>query len=108
MQALEYQKLPELPLHSIIKRKKQNDYDKKGVLYTGIPRKHPYDPNRLLLIAGILEGKQEMYEFLLEDILHVEEREQLTDPGGGSFEVVDVWVQKGSLAFLLHPFSVGK
>jgi hypothetical protein len=85
----------------------KSDYSRDGAAYQGSPRKHPYDPNRILLLSGVIEGDEQIcYDFALEDIMHVEDMENLVSFEGESLRVMKLWVRKGSAAFSLTPFEV--
>lgn len=94
------------PLREIA-RYSSGDYAKIAVKYTGTPRKHPYDPDKVLLVSGPLAGATFLYEFRLEDVVHAEDASNFVTESGDSLPTVDIWVRKGSVGLLMKPFEVG-
>ncbi|AHC15476.1 hypothetical protein [Salinispira pacifica] len=83
------------------------DYENKGIEYQGSPRKHPYDSQRILLLAHLFEKEQQIcYDFSLNDVLHIEELENVVSFEGESIRLLRIWVRKGSQAFQLTPMEV--
>ena len=79
---------------------------KDCVAFTGVPRKHPYDEDKLLLIADPFSTHAVFYEFNLGDIVHVQELPNVGNDGGESARTARVWVKKGSFGLRYEPFRV--
>jgi hypothetical protein len=82
------------------------DYRKNGIVFTGTPRKHPYDKEKIILIHSPLSTHIVFYEFRTEDILGIEEEPNIVDENGVSLPIVNIWVRKGSTAVKFEPFRV--
>lgn len=96
------------PLLEIIKYKqKVEDYPKDSVPFTGTPRQHPYDSDKLLLMVDPFSEKNIFYEFKISDILHAEEMSNLGTESGKSLNRVKLWIRKGSFGLKYEPFKVG-
>jgi hypothetical protein len=84
------------PLHEVTRYSARGGRAADNVAFTGAPRKHPYDPEKLVLI----------YEIRLQDVAHVDERPSLVTEGGESLPMVRLWVRKGALGLRYEPFVV--
>lgn len=79
---------------------------KTHVSFSGSPRKHPYNSNKVILIADPFSTNNLYYEFSKDDISYVEELPNLVNPDGSTIAVVRVWVKKLSVAIRCSPFIV--
>lgn len=77
-----------------------------AVSFLGAPRKHPYDTNRVILVADPFCEQPFYYEFNTEDILTIEEQPSLSTLNGESTSMVRVWVRKKSIGLRCTPFVV--
>jgi len=76
------------------------------VPFSGSPRKHPYDPNRVILITDPYSTITSYYEFKTADISYVEELVNLVNIEGETVPMARVWVQKKSIAARASLFVV--
>ena len=76
------------------------------VSFSGSPRKHPYDPKKVILIADPFSTNNLYFEFSKDDISYVEELPNLVDVDGSAIAVVRVWVKKLSVGVRCTPFIV--
>lgn len=79
---------------------------KTHVSFSGSPRKHPYNSNKVILIADPFSTNNLYYEFSKDDISYVEELPNLVDLDGSTFAMVRVWVKKLSVGIRCSPFIV--
>jgi len=79
---------------------------KTHVSFSGSPQKHPYDANKVILIADPFSTNNLYYEFNKGDISYVEELPNLVNMDGSAIAVVRVWVKKLSVAIRCSPFIV--
>jgi inorganic pyrophosphatase len=79
---------------------------KTHVSFSGSPKKHPYDPERVVLVADPFSTNNLFYEFTKEDISYVEELPNLVNQGGETITMVRVWVKKRSIGIRCSPFIV--
>ena len=76
------------------------------VPFSGTPQRHPYDKDRILLIADPLSTQTFYYEFNKTDIEGIEQLPSLVTMEGESVTIVRVWVRKGSIGIKSFPFVV--
>jgi inorganic pyrophosphatase len=78
-----------------------------NVSFSGSPRKHPYDPEKIILVADPYSTNTFYYEFAKNDISYVEELPSLVDMDGTTLTMIRMWVRKGSIAVRCTPFIAG-
>lgn len=79
---------------------------KTHVPFSGSPQRHPYDPQKVILIADPYSTHTYYYEFNTGDISYLEELPSIVNSEGQSIIMVRVWVKKMSLALRCTPFFV--
>ncbi len=77
-----------------------------NVAFSGSPRKHPYDSDKVILIADPFSANNLYYEFNKSDISFIEELPNLVSLEGDTISIVRVWVKKMSVAIRCSPFIV--
>jgi hypothetical protein len=95
-----------VPVYEIIKYSPRPDLAKDNVSFTGAPRKHPYDPKKILLISDPFSSNTIIFEFTTSDISHIEEISHMVSEAGEGLHIVRIWVRKGSLGLRYEPFVV--
>jgi hypothetical protein len=96
--------LESLPLNEIAKY--SGGPPKNGVIFAGYPRQHPAEKNKLILVYDPLGDNPAVMEFLLDDILFVEELHSVVTESGERVPLVKLWVRKGARGVVLEPFEV--
>jgi hypothetical protein len=105
--------LEEEPQFEIIRYKSGAPQD--AVAFTGTLRKHPYDPDKCLLLADSSAAQASaapagftpaILEFRKADVLGMEELPSPVDESGHSRQVLRLWIRRGSLALRYEPFEV--
>ena len=84
------------------------DFDKKNCCsFYGSPKKHPYEKERVILVADPFGEQTFYYDFKLKDILSIEEqpRFRIKDYVDSA---VRLWVKNGSVGLQCTPFAVGR
>jgi len=76
------------------------------VAFTGSPQKHPYDPDRVILIVDPYSTNTFYYEFRTSDISYVEELPSIVNLAGKSIAIVRLWIKKMSVGVHCTPFVV--
>jgi hypothetical protein len=76
----------------------------ENVSFTGSPRKHPYDPDKIILVADPYSTNTFYYEFEKSAVALVEELSNVVDTEGNTFTMIRLWVRKGSVAVRCTPF----
>ncbi len=94
------------PLHEVARYSARGGRAADNVGFTGAPRKHPYDADKLILICDPFSAQTMFYEFRLQDVAHVDELPSLVTEGGETLPMVRLWVRKGSLGLRYEPFVV--
>ena len=79
---------------------------KTHVPYTGAPRKHPLNPDQILLVPDPYNPKSAYLEFRKNDITHVEKLANVANLEGETVPMARIWVKKGGLAVQCTPFIV--
>ena len=93
-------------LNEIVKYSTFADYSKGHVAFSGAPKKHPYDKEKIILILDPFSSHTMFYEFRIADIAHVDELPQMVTSSGESLTMVRIWVKKGSFGVRYEPFVV--
>ena len=94
--AIEHYRLP----------KNLKEMKKTHVSFSGSPLKHPYDPEKVILVADPYSSHPFYYEFRSADVSYVEELPSIVNLDGKTMTMVRIWVKKMSMAILCSPFLV--
>jgi len=76
------------------------------VPFSGSPRRHPYDSEKVVLVADPYSTQNIYYEFNKVDISHVEELPNLVNLEGETITMVRIWIKKMSIGLRFSPFVV--
>ena len=76
------------------------------VSFSGTPKKHPYDTNKIILVADPFSTNTLYYEFDKDDISYLEELPSLVNLDGETITMVRIWVKKMSVGVRCSPFIV--
>ena len=76
------------------------------IAFSGAPRKHPYDPDKVILIVDPYSTNTFYYEFRADDIAYVEELPSMVNLEGKSITMVRLWIKKISIGVRCTPFIV--
>ncbi|MCP4745087.1 MAG: inorganic pyrophosphatase Ppa [Desulfobacteraceae bacterium] len=79
---------------------------KTHVSFSGSPRKHPFDPYRVILVVDPYSSNTFYYEFKADDISFVEELPHMVNLDEEVITIVRIWVRKRCLAVRCTPFWV--
>ncbi|GHV85299.1 hypothetical protein AGMMS50230_09070 [Spirochaetia bacterium] len=79
---------------------------KNAVAFTGYPRAHPSEKEKLLLVYDPLGVNPSLMEFKTGDVLFVEDIPQAVTEAGEGIPLVKIWVRRGARGVLLEPFEV--
>ena len=86
--------------------KRVPDLRENHVAFTGSPRKHPVEEDRIILIVDPFSTQAFYYEFRLGDIEGVEMMPSQATIDGESITMARLWVKKGSIGLKSTPFVV--
>jgi hypothetical protein len=78
----------------------------RHVAFSGSPRKHPYDRDKVILVADPVSTNTFYYEFRRDDIAFVEELPNIVNVDDETIPMVRIWVRKHSIAVRCLPFWV--
>ena len=93
-----------LPLNNIAK---YNGMQNKNVLpFSGYPRQHPSEKNKLLLVNDPLGEKPTILEFKLDDVLFMEEIPSVITEDGEGIPMIRLWIRRGAHGVVHEPFEV--
>ncbi|GHV56925.1 hypothetical protein AGMMS49579_22070 [Spirochaetia bacterium] len=96
--------LETLPLSEITKY--PDGPPKNAFPFTGYPRQHPSEKDKLILIYDALGLNPTVLEFRIEDVLYVEELHSAVTQSGEGIPLVKLWLRKGAHGVILEPFEV--
>lgn len=82
------------------------DFRKKHVPFSGAPLNHPFDRQKIILVADPYSSSTFYYEFRLEDICFAEELPNIVNLDGVVIAMARVWVKKKSVGMRCTPFIV--
>mgnify|MGYP000527563068 CR=1 FL=1 len=78
----------------------------EAVPYVGRPRQSESDPEKIFLRLDPLATNGLLLEFQTEDVLLAENVRTVSKKDGTMFQVIRIWIQKGSIGIKLEPFVV--
>jgi inorganic pyrophosphatase len=96
--------LESLPLNEIAKY--SEGPPKNGVPFSGYPQQHPTEKDKIILVYDPLGANPAVIEFMLDDVLHVEEVHSAVTESGKGMPLVKLWIRKGAHGVILEPFEV--
>jgi inorganic pyrophosphatase len=82
------------------------DLKKTHVPFSGTLLKHPYDPEKVILVVDPYSGNTFYYEFKKHDISYLEELPNLVNLEGETIAMYRIWVKKRSMGLRCSPFVV--
>ena len=96
--------LESLPLNVIARYSK--GAPQNGVPFTGYPRQHPIENNKLILIYDPAGANPMIMEFRLTDVLFIEELPSVVTETGENIPIIKLWICRGAKGVILEPFEV--
>jgi hypothetical protein len=96
--------LETLPINKIAKYTGRPPKD--AVSFSGFPRQHPSEKDKLILVYDPLGSNPVVLEFKFEDVLFVEDMHSAVTTSGEGVPLVKLWVRKGAHGMILEPFEV--
>ncbi len=95
------------PIQAYRRPKDIRSLRQQNVSFMGSPRKHPYDEEKIILVADPYSANTFYIEFEKSDIAFVEELPSVVDMDGNTLTMIRIWVKKGSVAVRSTPFIAG-
>ncbi len=99
------QKSKKFEIQAYKKKFDKKELRKTHLPFTGSPQKHPYDPEKVILLIEPYASNA-YYEFKTKDISHVEELPNITNMDEETMTMVRIWVKKKSVGIRCSPFLV--
>ncbi|QQO08365.1 hypothetical protein [Breznakiella homolactica] len=93
-----------LPLSEVIKY--AGGPPKDAIPFEGVPKQHPSDKKKLILLYDPLGETPTVIEFKLEDLLHIEDLHSAVTEAGEGIHLVKLWIRKGARGVIMEPFEV--
>jgi len=84
----------------------RSDPPQDALAFTGSPRKHPYDDEKIILIVEPQGGESAIYEFKAADIVGAQDLPSPVTEAGESYRIVRLWVRRGAVGIRYEPFEV--
>ncbi len=100
------QKSETLEIQSYKQPKDTKTLLKEHVPFTGSPKKHPYDKNKIILIADPTTNNAFYYEFKTDDIAYAEELPTTVNINDETVLMIRIWIKKKSIGVQCTPFLV--
>ncbi|WP_022664002.1 hypothetical protein [Desulfospira joergensenii] len=86
---------------------KPGDFDvSRHIPFTGSPKKHPHEKDKVILIADPFSANTFFYEFKARDISFAEELPSIANMEGKSVPMARIWLKKQSVGVQCTPFVV--
>ena len=79
---------------------------KDAIPFSGYPRQHPSEKNKILLVFDPLGISPTVLEFKLEDVLYIEEIPSAITEAGEGIPMLRLWIRRGAHGVVLEPFEV--
>ena len=79
---------------------------KTHVSFSGSPKKHPYDTDKVILVSDPFSTNTLYFDFNKDDISYLEELPNLVNLDGETITMVRIWVTKMSVGIRCSPFIV--
>jgi hypothetical protein len=76
------------------------------VPFSGSPRKHPFDSEKVVLMPDPFTFHPHYFEFRIADVSYIEKLPNLIDLDGDNVPMIRMWIKKKSVAVLCTPFVV--
>jgi hypothetical protein len=93
-----------LPLHEIAKY--PEGPPKNSIPFTGYPKQHPAEKDKIILIYDPLGANPAVMEFKIDDVFFIEEVHSAVTESGEGVPLIKLWIRKGARGVMLEPFEV--
>jgi len=100
------QKAEKFEIQTYKKPRSITDLKQTHVAFSGSLFKHPYDTEKIILLAEPYNSNTFYYEFKTEDISYMEEFPSIVNPDGDMLTITRIWVKKKSVGIRCTPFLI--
>lgn len=94
------------PILELTSYNEKGERTKDSVSFSGSPRKHPYDSEKILLIIDPSGESTYFVEFLISDIRYFERLPNIVTDNGNIIPMARIWLPKGCIGIEYRPFQV--
>ncbi|MCP4757608.1 MAG: hypothetical protein GY866_42670 [Proteobacteria bacterium] len=77
-----------------------------AIPYIGQPKQNKSDPDKIFIRLNPLSTNGALLEFKTKDVVFAENVKTVSQKDGSAFQIVKIWIRKGSIGIKLEPFSV--
>ena len=79
---------------------------KDALPFTGYPRQHPTEKNKIILVYDPLGPAPTVMEFKIDDVLFAEEIPSAVTEDGEGVPLIKLWIRRGAHGVIMEPFEV--
>ncbi len=79
---------------------------KEAIPFIGQPKQSKTDPDKVYVRLNPLTSNGALLEFKTKDVVYAENVKTVSQKNGDVFQIVKIWIRKGSIGIKLEPFSV--
>lgn len=100
------QEVKKFEIEAYKRPKNLKELRKTHVPFSGSPLKHPFDPEKVILVPDPYSSSAFYFEFKKDDIAYGEKLPSIVNLDGETINLVRLWIRKGSAGVLCTPFFV--
>jgi len=79
---------------------------KEAIPYIGQPKQQDSNPDKIYIRLNPLSSNGAFLEFKTQDVVFAENVKTVSQSDGTAFNIVKIWIRKGSIGIKMEPFSV--
>lgn len=79
---------------------------KEAIPFIGQPKQNKSTPHKVYIRLNPLTSNGALLEFKTDDVVYAENVKTVSQKDGTVFQIVKIWIRKGSIGIKLEPFSV--
>lgn len=79
---------------------------KEAIPYIGQPKQQEGNPEKIYIRLNPLSSNGAFLEFKTQDVVYAETVKTVSQNDGTAFNIVKIWIRKGSIGIKMEPFSV--
>ncbi len=79
---------------------------KEAIPYIGQPKQQESNPDKIYVRLNPLSSNGAFLEFKTKDVVFAENVKTVSQNDGTAFNIIKIWIRKGSIGIKMEPFSV--
>lgn len=79
---------------------------KEAIPFIGQPKQQETQPDKIYIRLNPMSSNGAFLEFKTKDVVFAENVKTVTQNDGTAFNIVKIWIRKGSIGIKMEPFSV--